>query len=527
MVHRLKVRSFFTLNLLALLLAWLMADARAAPPASWKERTYTYYADHIELHRVLNDFSNTYGVKLRLAGRLQGDMHGQMHNVSAVDFLDWLGNNYKFRWFLYNDTLYINSLDENTVARIPLSEKTDDFRSALTGVGLYEPKFGWGDLPGQNAVIVDGPRAYVQLVRQFAASSKKPPSAEAPSVDTMVFPLKYADAADGPDQARGIASLLRRLFNGKPEAAEGTSTDLGSALSQAASRAGAAESALRASQDASTPDLPPLPSWPVTSDLIPGQPRLLSRGAPNRLINSLLQDTSSSHGEDTRPVIEAYEQRNLVVIRGDVSHREEYANVIKAADVPRPLIDAEMFVVEVNRTHHAVDGNKPDWNALPSTENWTGQLLADVDYLRASTFGIAGLGIVRLASHASVVTMDNQPATLELKQTMPAPPTGASEAKPPPLAIGFKTKVTPRIADANQGVIRVSFDMEGGERGPRRSLITQTLLHDGQAALVGSYTDPETPLSEFLVIARAKRVRNTSAVAAQPGLTAEPVTYLK
>jgi hypothetical protein len=245
------------------------------------------------------------------------------------------------------------------------------------------------------------------------------------------------------------------------------------------------------------------------------------------MMGALQSNFSAGNTPDNRPIIAAYEQRNLVVIRDDASRREEYASVINAADVPRQLIDTEMFVVEVDRRRDAVDASKPDWSAVPTTETWTAQLLADLDVLRASTFSIAGLGIVRLASHASVVTMENDRATLELKQAMPAPPTGASEAKPPTLAIGFRTKITPSIADASQGIIRLALDMEGGERGPRRSLTTQMLLRDGQARLIGSYTNPETPFAEFLFIARVKRVRDAQAVAAQPAVATDPAIYLK
>lgn len=122
---------------------------------------------------------------------------------------------YHFQWFVYNDTLYVSPSSEHTSARIEVSsDAVDDLQTALTDVGLLDKRFGWGVLPNEGVVLVRGPAKYVELVRDYSKKVEAPEKGD--KQDIIVFPLKYASAADRTIRYRdqqlvvaGVASILQ------------------------------------------------------------------------------------------------------------------------------------------------------------------------------------------------------------------------------------------------------------------------------------------------------------------------------
>ncbi|WP_206952684.1 secretin N-terminal domain-containing protein [Trinickia acidisoli] len=211
----------------ALLLALLcslgcIGSARANANANAElDAPYAFQASEQAVLDVLRRFATDHGLALRVetGHRWQtAKLDGWTRAPTGRAFLEQLAHAYHFSWFIADRTLYLNDSLDSSVERIALNGiPADSARTALAAVGIYDPRFGWGELAGQDAVLVNGPRAYRALVRRYLASHAAPDDRR-PSAEPMIFPLRFAQAADtspptgAPAVRPGIATLLRQLL---------------------------------------------------------------------------------------------------------------------------------------------------------------------------------------------------------------------------------------------------------------------------------------------------------------------------
>lgn len=186
----------------------------------WKNTAYAYEADHKPLREVLEDFAQTFGTQLQIEGLLEGDVNGKIRANTPQSLLDRLGVEHRFQWFLYNNTLFISTLDQQESARLEVSSETiSDLKQALTDIGLLDSRFGWGELPEDGVVLVSGPKRYIRQIKQFSSQRRSPDEKQS----VLSYPLKFANAADRQVDYRGeklvvpgVANILRGLWNRVP-----------------------------------------------------------------------------------------------------------------------------------------------------------------------------------------------------------------------------------------------------------------------------------------------------------------------
>ena len=218
---------------LIMLPGWLLPldSALAAIPPEWKNTAYAYEAQHKPVREVLEDFAQTFGTQLQVEGLLEGNVNGKIRANTPQSLLDRLGVEHRFQWYMYNNTLYISTLDQQESARLEVSSETiADLKQALTDIGLLDSRFGWGELPEDGVVLVSGPKVYIEQIKRF--SSQRRSADEKQSV--LSYPLKFASAADRQMEYRnekitipGVATMLRGLLEPRS-----TSTSTSSAQAQ-------------------------------------------------------------------------------------------------------------------------------------------------------------------------------------------------------------------------------------------------------------------------------------------------------
>src|SRR3546814_10136632 len=74
-----------------------------------------------------------------------------MRAESPQAFLDRLGLENRFQWFMYGTTLYVSPLQNQDSTRLEVSaDAVPDMKQALTDIGLLDPRFGWGERSEEN-----------------------------------------------------------------------------------------------------------------------------------------------------------------------------------------------------------------------------------------------------------------------------------------------------------------------------------------------------------------------------------------
>ncbi|NRO94439.1 hypothetical protein GWC77_00590 [Paraburkholderia sp. NMBU_R16] len=316
------------------------AGARAGEsPHDGLDAPYAFQAAQSTPLDALDRFAKDHGLRLRVAaerGRNNGSwrtarLAGWLRAETGRDFLEQLARTHHFDWFVANRTLYVSARTASRVERMALGGLDPEAaRAALAAVGLYEPRFGWGALPGQDAVLVGGPGEYRLLLRQFLAH--RPTTSAAAEPQPMVFVLRHAQAADGPAPERGkasrpgVASILRQLLTG-----EDTHLPRHDFLPH----------------QASIPDLPGLAAptpLPLVDAIFPGR----TGTAP---VMPMLPDTQSSaplprSSRHTDVVVAADERTNTVLVWADVALRTRVAQLVEALDRPQPMVSIEVLVLE-------------------------------------------------------------------------------------------------------------------------------------------------------------------------------------
>lgn len=464
-----------------LLCALLMLCAAPAvlgqTPSDWKEQSYAYSADHTPLSTVLQDFADGHGVELRLGNIEDGEVNAKIRADSASAFLDRLALEHHFQWFVYNNTLYVSPQDEQTSERLEISpDAAPDIKQALSGIGLLDPRFGWGELPDDGVVLVTGPPEYVALIKRFSQQREEKDDRR----KVMIFPLRYASVADRTIHYRdqtlvipGVATMLNELLNGKrpaPLSANGGTDTVGG------------------------PDM-----------------TAMQQNTETLLARLSHRDKTAAHGGGNNDDmgepggrISADVRNNALLIRDDEKRREEYRQLIAKIDVPQNLVEIDAVILDIDRT--ALSRLEANWQATLGGVSGGSSLMSGSGTLFVSDFkrffadiqALEGEGTASIIANPSVLTLENQPAVIDFSQTAFITATGERVADIQPITAGTSLQVTPRaVGYQGHTSIQLTIDIEDGHvqtdsdgqaTGVKRGTVsTQALIGENRALVLGGF----------------------------------------
>lgn len=457
-------------------------SALARVPAEWQNGAYAYAAQETSLRTVLQDFASSHGVNLHMGEIPDSTVNGRLRADSAAAFLDRLALEYRFQWFVYNDTLYISPQSSQVSKRIHIAaDAAPDLKQALEGIGLLEPKFGWGELPDDGVVLVTGPPEYVSLVNDFSVQDKD----NKENKEMMVFPLHYASVADRQIKYRdktllvpGVASIINELLGKKnPRTASG----------------------VRAGDDA---------DHKATTDAFEEQ----SDSILSRLVQS--QDTRINDDNDPlvpgmNPMISADVRNNALLVRDDPKRREQYRALVSQIDIPQKLVEIDALIVDVDRNALSTLSANPGGTfgnvTVGSSMLQGSSTLFVTDYRRffAQIQALEGEGNASIVANPSVLTLENQPAVIDLSDTAFITATGERVVDIEPITAGTSLQVVPRaIGSGSKGTVQLVVDIEDGkvDRGDegeatgaqRATVSTQALVQQSGSLVMGGFHSRET-----------------------------------
>jgi type III secretion protein C len=368
-------------------------------------------------------------------------------------------------------------------------------KKAFTEMGILDARFGWGEVDERSAVLVSGPRTYVERIEQAMSTFPEPQADQ----QILVFRLKHASVDDRTIQYRdkqivtpGVATMLRNLLgNQGPSGATitemaDTVAPLRNALPPLASDT--ADAAAPASAAAAA-----TPARAGRSGRAQGAPRL-------------------------NAVIQADPRLNAIVIKDKPQNAPIYRELIEMLDVPGNLIEIEAAIVDVNTssmTELGIDWNgrqgklaggfgtpatPPDATTLTlvrGTNVSPATVIADAgNFLMARIKLLEGKGNARIISRPFILTQDNMGALIDLADTFYVQTTGERVATVTPISVGTTLRVTPRIVQVGgKRSIQLVVDIEDGSIQDtrigtlptvRRSVIgTQAVVGENESLLIG------------------------------------------
>jgi type III secretion protein C len=464
-----------------------LSSALAAVPQEWKNTAYAYEAEHKPLRDVLEDFAQTFGTQLQIEGLLEGNVNGKIRANTPQSMLDRLGVEHRFQWYLYNNTLYISTLDQQESARLEVSSETiSDLKQALTDIGLLDSRFGWGELPEDGVVLVSGPRRYIEQIKQFSSQRRSPDEKQS----VLSYPLKFANAADRHVDYRGeklavpgVASILRGLL-------EPRSTSAPSSLSAL-------------SQRPTSPPAPLTPNIPRLGNPLLGQ--MLGANANSAQMDLGPTLTSRAPTSNSRIRVEADIRNNAVLIYDLPERQAMYRELITQLDVARKLVEIDAIILDIERTQLREFG--VNWgfqnsrfrggaNVSPGTSS---QLtIENRDRFYADIRALEAKGLATMVSNPSVLTLENQPAVIDFNRTQYLTP-GRENATILPVTVGTSFQVVPRVITSRGGhQIHLVVDIEDGnfdETNPlpgnldvrRGKVSTQAVMAEKRSLVVGGF----------------------------------------
>jgi len=507
--------------LIALLAALLVlpATALATPPASWKVSGLSIDATNLRLKDVLEQFAQVYDVRLALDLKANPVLKGRFKADNGTDFLNRLAQAHPFRWFVYNDTLHIVPADDNISLRLEVGDDAvADARAAMVGVGLYDERFGWGELPDTGTVIVSGPRSYVHLARDILMPDTKKADSKARRV--MMFRLKYASVSDRVINARGqtetipgVKTILTNLLfgaQGGEKLADVPAVDTGS--SKRSRRPRVEPGAARQVTGGAPPFLP------IFGQAAGGAANAAA-GAPEAPAGERREAAPRAAEDKGRPRIEANPALNAILIYDTGDKRAMYAALIAELDVQPQQIEIEALIVDMDRSKLAEMG--VEWGvragAVDTVVNGTAAaslgtalpvagatlLISDAARFYARLKALESKGEARVLATPTVLTIDNVAAVLDLSQSSYVSLVGERVADLADITAGTMLRVIPRIIREGADTrVRLEVDIEDGSldsptaggKGAngnvnvtRSTISTQAIIDSQQTLMIGGY----------------------------------------
>ncbi|OLU33676.1 EscC/YscC/HrcC family type III secretion system outer membrane ring protein [Pseudomonas sp. PA15(2017)] len=437
--------------------------ALALPPESWKRTAYAYDAQQAELMTALGDFAREFGLALDMPP-MDGVIDGRIRADNPQGFLDRLGREYHFQWFVFNETLYVSPTQEQTSARIDVSsEAVDDLEAALSKIGLLDPRFGWGLLPDEGAVLVRGPAKYVQFIRDYGEKVEEPEEAE--KQDVIVFPLKYANVADRTIRYRdqelqvaGVARILQELLDARAQTGMRGAVDAGASLNGLRAGAGSRDSSSLVQDALANSGLEGSGYGPDLGAMIGLAPVPSSSGK------------SRERGGKIR--VSADVRNNAVLIYDLPARKAMYQGLIAQLDVPRNVIEIDAVILDIDRNELAELSSR--WSLTAGSVTGGANLLQpgapstlfiqDAGRFSADLRALEGNGAASIVGNPSILTLENQPAVIDFSRTEYLTALAERVANIAPITAGTSLQVIPRSLNHNgRSQVQLIVDIEDGQ----------------------------------------------------------------
>ena len=478
----------------AALIVLTLFTTQAAHAVTWNE-SYAYLAQGQNLQSTLQAFASAQNLALDINPQIDlaaSTGNSWIRGENGPAFLNALAARNNISWFVFERTLYISSSRDIVTKRIILpTGSTDNAREALTAIGLFDARFGWGALPNQGTVLVSGPNKYVALVERFLSMAPAPQpkrSGDAPISNhtLMSFHLRHASVADRVISAcnqhnvtPGVASVLRDLLQsrGTPGKMAQTATTV-------------------------------LAPMPVPQSLGAGLIGSLGMSVPT------MPESMMATSPPSEPTIVADVRTNTLLIRDLPSRRTLYRQLIKTLDVPLPQIELEALTLEFDdagrqqlcaQTGLCFSDNREATAVFPKARgaNFERALTA---LLVAPQNTPAGASSLELLMRQRVVTLENQLAALTINRNLYVESTQANPGGtvPPPDNKADAPKrndanqlcVRPGRLDTGDIVLEIDMALEGWksmsgmamEATSQAVLQTQFKLNDDEPILVATST---------------------------------------
>jgi type III secretion protein C len=453
-----------------------------AGPAPWPNAPFTYYADKKPLSSVLNDFALAYNLRLHMSHKLKDKVSGRFSMDNPTEFMNRLAGTFGFNWFTHSGVLYIGDNQDMVTQSIPTPavRSGGNLRQLLSSLGVFDARFGWGEMPEMGIVMVSGPLAYVQLVERTLQSMPNAPGGQ----QIAVFRLKHASVEDRTIAYRdqsinvpGVTSILRNLVRG---AYGGNVTVAGN---QAAGRASGA-AAFRGG-DTSAPA--PVGGESAVTANAASQGANTAPSATGAAANA---NSGNANASSSRPSIQSDQRINAVIVQDSPERMSLYKELIQQLDVPAPLVEIEALIIDVNINRLTELGLS--WNAVMDKQRLAlgfGDVSAAVDSKTLSvaasraggvtpgTLTAAGAdyfvsrlrlleqqGDASIQSRPSILTTENLGAVIDLSETFYIQTTSERSTLVTPVTAGITLRVTPRIVQEEPLYsIRLMVDIEDGQ----------------------------------------------------------------
>lgn len=454
--------------ILVVLLVSIDGKALAVTPVSWGTTSFAAECTTNQIIDVLSNFSSIYGVDLEVSDNVEGECYGWLKYKSVIDFLDFLSDSYGLSWYYYQSKLYISRNKDFEVARLSISA---ELHSAFRTLKLIEPKYGWSFLKGTEEVIVNGPLSYIdnikRLINQKVASTSKVKNIfVAPKVNDdhgiatedgaiFIIPVKHASVVDRNIVIRGtaltipgIASVLNRVINGRAQA--------------------------------------PVQKGENKGDLVKYQIKRVAS-------------------------IEADTRTNSIVIRSADRTKQYFESIISRLDKPLELIEIDAMIVDVNREtffeigmrygyESSKKGNEGRLDALGDTTNNLSAILNIGDYAKffADIKALEGKGEANIVANTSIVTIENQPALIDLSKTFYIRNVGERIANVTPVTTGTLLNITPQLLrEEGAAEVQLIVNIEDGQVMDevvdsipiisRSQVNTKAIIEAGKSLVIGGY----------------------------------------
>lgn len=486
-------------------LCWTSA-AGAAVPESWKDTGFSIDPSGMTLHRVLEQFGKVYGVRVSFGVTDVAVKKERLHSNNGSDFLDRLAQPYRFRWFVYADTLYIVPRNDNASVRLEVGEDAvQDAKGALVGMGLFDSRFGWGELPDEGVIIISGPREYVRLARGILLPDEGKVAKKDRQV--MVFRLKYASATDRVISARG-----------KTETIPGVKTILSSLILEQQPDGKSEDPSTRIDVGSSKRSRKP--------DNGKGEAKEFGRSpfslGGKRTATDEEEEKQAHRGAKTKHSsgksqlrIEADPSLNAIMIYDVASKREMYQALIDQLDIQPQQIEIEALIVDIDRSKLSELG--VEWGVRSSGGNVVGRmnstqtdskgvdlplpgstlLISNAARFYARLKAMEGSGQAHILATPTVLTLNNVAAVLDLSQTKYLPLLAERFADLADVTAGTMLRVIPHLVqDGTATRVRMEVDIEDGALGDvsannasvtRSTISTQAIVDLQQTLMIGGY----------------------------------------